>query len=307
MSTDAETPDPEAVDQPFWLSPASFWMPTHYPLSAWFTHAPFASWLVDSIRPRRIVELGTHLGFSCFAFAEAASRLGLPTTVDAVDSWEGDDHAGFYDESVFESVRTVVEQDFPRTVVLNRGWFSDVRPRVADQSVDILHIDGRHGYEDATEDYEQWRSSVADGGVILFHDIAERERGFGVWRLWEEIAEPGRSFFFEHGHGLGLLAVGDIRYKPISRLCGADEETAAKIRGDFSRLGDRVHRQAWLESLPAELDRVNALAHERSLQIDQTAAALEAERQYVQTIKASTSWRITAPLRAVGKLRPHRA
>ena len=55
-----------------------------------------------------------------------------------------------------------------------------------------------------------WRSTVRDGGVILFHDIAERENGFGVWRLWEEIAEPGRSFTFEHGHGLGVLAVGDV-------------------------------------------------------------------------------------------------
>lgn len=302
-----ERREPESAVVPFWLTPASYWLPTHYPLSAWFTHAPFASWLLDVLRPQHIVELGTHLGFSCFAFADAARRLGLSSTIDAVDSWEGDDHAGFYDESVYSSVAEIAGNDYPDSVVLNRGFFSDVRPRIADESVDLLHIDGRHGYEDATADYEEWRSSVAGGGIILFHDIAEKERGFGVWRLWDEIAEQGRSFTFEHGHGLGVLAVGEVRAEPLRELFAADERTADLIRADFSRLGDRVHRQAWLESLPGELDRVNDLANERALRVNELTASLAAEREYIDRLKTSTSWRVTAPLRAVGKLRPSRS
>lgn len=306
MREGLERRKPESVEVPFWLTPASYWLPTHFPLSAWFTHAPFASWLVDVLRPRHIVELGTHLGFSCFAFADVARRLGLSATIDAVDSWEGDDHAGFYDDSVFVSVSEIARESYPDLVVLNRGFFSEVRPRIADGSVDLLHVDGRHGYQDATADYEQWRSSVAAGGIILFHDIAEKERGFGVWRLWDEIAEPGRCFTFEHGHGLGVLAVGDVRAEPLRELFAADERTADLIRADFSRLGDRVQRQAWLESLPGELERVNELVHQRGLQINQLTDTLAAEREYIDRLKTSTSWRVTAPLRAVGKLRPSR-
>jgi hypothetical protein len=45
---------------------------------------------------------------------------------------------------------------------------------------------------------------VADDGVILFHDVAERGAGFGVWRLWVELKEI-RTLTFAHSHGLGVL------------------------------------------------------------------------------------------------------
>ena len=75
----------------FWVCAASYLLPAHYPVSAWTEHAPFAAWLVDVLRPRSVVELGTHLGYSCFAFAEAARILGIDVTVSALDSWEGDE------------------------------------------------------------------------------------------------------------------------------------------------------------------------------------------------------------------------
>ncbi len=58
---------------------------------------------MEVLRPRSVVELGTHLGYSCFAFAEAARVLALDAMVSALDTWEvGDDHAGFYGEAVFD-------------------------------------------------------------------------------------------------------------------------------------------------------------------------------------------------------------
>lgn len=290
----------------FWLRPASYWLPAHYPTSAWVTHAPFAAWLVDVLQPHSIVELGTHYGFSCFAFAEAAKKRGLPVVVSALDSWEGDDHAGHYGEEVHDYVRGVAEFAYPQSVRMLRGYFTDSRHHFQNGSVDLLHIDGRHSYEDVSADYAEWRDTVREGGVILFHDIAERENGFGVWRLWEELAEPGRSFTFDHGHGLGVLAVGEIAPGPLADLFGVDESTAAHIRADFVRLGEVVSRQEWLESLPAELERVWAEVRERALHEDQQAAALSQQHEYIDSLTTSTSWRITAPLRAVGRLRPRR-
>jgi hypothetical protein len=233
------------------------------------THAPFAFWLMDVLRPRSIVELGTHYGFSCFVFAEATRRLFLDSTITALDSWVGDDQAGAYGDDVYESVRETVERDYPGTVRLLRGWFEESRPQIADDSVDLLHIDGRHGYEDALEDYTSWRSTVRQGGVILFHDIAEHQEGFGVWRLWDQLRSEHRTFTFEHGHGLGVLAVGEVRSAPLAALFDADEATAGRIRADYERLGAVVARQAELEALPGELDAVFA----------------------------SRSWRLTRPLR----------
>lgn len=287
---------------PEWLRPASYWIPTHIVDSAWLTHGSFAAWLIEVLRPREVIELGTHNGFSCFAFAEAAKRLGHSITVHALDSWEGDDQAGFYGDSVYQSVRAIAAADYDSSVVLHRGYFSQTRPDFAAASADLLHIDGRHGYEDAREDYEQWRDTVRDGGVILFHDIAERREGFGVWKLWEELKAPGRSFTFEHGHGLGVLAVGDIVQEPLRALFQADDITGDRIRADFERLGSVIAQLARIPHFEAEVeslhDVVDMLQAER-LRLSQEIAVRDAA---VESLRHSTSWRATAPLRAAGRL-----
>ncbi|MFT4157747.1 MAG: class I SAM-dependent methyltransferase [Microbacterium sp.] len=265
------------------------------------THGSFAAWLIDVLRPRDVAELGTHNGFSCFAFAEAARRLDHSLTVNALDSWEGDDQAGFYGEEVYGSVRAIVERDYPSSVVLHRGYFSQTRPSFEAASVDLLHIDGRHGYEDACEDYEQWRDTVRDGGVILFHDIAERREGFGVWRLWAEIAEPGRSFSFEHGHGLGVLAVGDIVSDELRCLFEADAATTDRIRADYQHLGEVIAQLARIPHLEAEVaslhEVVDMLQAER-LRLTEVIATRDAS---IAALHTSVSWKATAPLRAVAR------
>jgi len=294
-SVDVGSVDLEHASAPFWLRPTAYWAPAHFPISAWTTHGAFAAWLIDVLRPQRIVELGTHYGYSCFAFAEAAKRLGLTTTIDALDSWEGDDHAGHYGQEVYDSVDAVVRQDYPDRVRLVRGLFAQSRHLFDEASIDLLHVDGRHGYEDVVADYEEWRAVVREGGVILFHDIAEHDNGFGVWRLWEQLAEPGRSFAFEHGHGLGVLAVGEIADPSLRALFEADNVTASRIRADYERLGARLARQEWLESVPADAERAWAEVRRRAVHEDELQARIDA-------ITGSTSWRLTSPVRGVGRL-----
>src|ERR1700745_472086 len=67
-------------------------------VSAWYGHVPFAHWIVAATKPRMLVELGTHYGVSYSAFCEAVLRNGLHTRCYAVDTWLGDDQAGYYGE-----------------------------------------------------------------------------------------------------------------------------------------------------------------------------------------------------------------
>jgi hypothetical protein len=285
---------------PAWIGRASYWQPAHIVTSAWHEHAPFAFWLVDELRPGSVVELGTHWGFSFFVFAEAVRRLGLETQLYALDTWEGDDHAGFYEEHVYEDVRAIAERDYAGSTHLLRGYFSDSRPLIADDSVDLLHIDGRHGYQDARDDYEQWASTVRDGGVVLFHDIAEHGDGFGVWQLWEELAPRHPSFSFTHGHGLGVIGVGEVRSEGLAALFRADAATTRDVRATYERLGSVVARQAKLEAMPAEVDSLHAVVDSLSGEVDRLNDIIAQREAVIVDYRSSTSWKVTRPLRAVG-------
>jgi len=285
---------------PAWLSPTSYWQPAHIVTSAWLEHAPFAFWLVDAVRPRSVVELGTHHGFSCFVFAEAVKRLGLDADIHALDTWAGDDQAGFYGEEVYASVRAIVESDYPGRVHLLRGWFADSRPAIGDGTVDLLHIDGRHGYDDVREDFEEWITVVREGGIVLFHDIEERENGFGVWRLWEELAAEHPSFAFTHGHGLGIIGVGAVESDAVRELFAADAATRARIRAQYEALGAVVSRQAALEAMPAEIESLHALVASLDDQVSRLRDEVRQGEDVVSDYRQSTSWRITRPLRAIG-------
>ena len=63
-------------------------------VSAWIQHIPFAFALVDMLRPRLIVELGTHKGDSYCALCQAVNMLDLKTSCTAVDTWVGDAQSG---------------------------------------------------------------------------------------------------------------------------------------------------------------------------------------------------------------------
>ena len=178
------------------------------PVTAWQEHIPFAMFLVDVLRPRTIVELGTHAGDSFCAFCQAVSELGLQTRCYGIDTWQGDEHAGYYDSTVLSDLRAHHDPLYGTFSTLVQSTFDDALAYFDDQSIDLLHIDGYHTYERVRHDFESWSPKLSDNGVVRFNDINHRERGFGIWRFWNEIRSTYPHFEFAHGYGLGVLATG---------------------------------------------------------------------------------------------------
>ena len=221
------------------VSEASTWIPDWLPNSAWIEHAPFAFWLMEAHEPGILIELGTHLGYSFFSFCQAIARLKLPTRAYAVDTWKGDEHAGFYGEEIFQEVSKHNAERYSSFSQLIRSTFDDALPYFEDGSVDLLHVDGRHFYEDVKHDFNSWLPKLSDRGIVLLHDINVRERSFGVFRYWAELSQRYPHFQFFHGWGLGVLGVGSKLPRPLKAIFETEgsPKRANKTRKIYARLG----------------------------------------------------------------------
>jgi SAM-dependent methyltransferase len=263
------------------------WWPRCIDESAWLEHTPFAAWIMASLKPRQVVELGTHRGVSYFAFCQAASKESDPARCFAIDTWVGDEHAGLYGEKVFEKVRGINDTQYSSFSRLMQCTFSEALSEFGNGSIDLLHIDGLHTYEAVSDDFSTWLPKMSDRGIILFHDIAVKERGFGVWKLWDELTQKFPHFSFLHGYGLGVLAVGSNMPDSIKALVSLDEGSVELkyISESFHSLGARVSK--------AYADRVSAgqrlVFPQGTIALDRPSKAL---REDILLAGALKEWRI---------------
>jgi hypothetical protein len=202
-----------------------------------------------------LVELGTHGGVSFSAFCQAVARANLDTRCYAIDTWLGDAHTGFCGEDIFADRSRLHDQRYASFSTPLRS-FDDALSQFVDGTVDLLHIDGLQTYEAVRHDFESWRPKLSERGIVMFHDTNERSGDFGVWRLFNELREQFPSFEFLHGHGLGVLAVGNNMDPTISALCElSDPLSVARVRARFAVTGERWSSETRERLLAQELDR----------------------------------------------------
>lgn len=220
--------------------PIVLMQPKVVPPLGWVGHIPFAYLVMDLLRPGCIVELGTHSGNSYLAMCQAVQKLKLPTRCFAVDSWEGDSHAGRYGDQIYQSLRARHDPRYGDFSKLVRARFDDALTEFSDGSVDLLHIDGLHTYEAVKHDFYTWLPKLSDKAVVLLHDTASVKHGFGVHEFFEELSRRFSCFEFHHSHGLGVVAVGKELPEAFASFMRCAQEDPAAMRTFFGALASNL-------------------------------------------------------------------
>jgi Methyltransferase domain len=173
----------------------------------WRGHRFFAYDYIRNFKPTTIVELGTHKGTSLFSFAQAVKDGKLGTRITAIDSWKGDEHAGFYGESVYAEVKEIACKYYSAAnITLLKMYFDEALDKIEDNSIDLLHIDGLHTYEAVMNDFNTWQPKLAPHFTVFFHDT--NVSSFGVKQVFDELKKNYKDclfFEFEHSYGLGVM------------------------------------------------------------------------------------------------------
>jgi hypothetical protein len=218
----------------------AFMRPIYLATSAWHEHIPFAFWLMRQQEPRILVELGVHFGVSYFAFCQAIEKLSLSSRCYAVDTWAGDEHAGFYGPEVHRAVKAHNDALYSTFSCLILSTFDEACAHFQDGSIDLLHIDGLHTHSAVQHDFEMWRPRLSDRAVVLFHDTNVRERDFGVRTFVDTLRSRYPVFEFSHGYGLSVVGVGANLQPGVRNLFEA--ATTLSIKRDFTEFFARLGR-----------------------------------------------------------------
>ena len=272
----------------------------------WEGHRDFAYDLLQFVRPERLVELGSQYGCSLFTFCQAVRDFKLNTEINAVDLWSGDIGAEITGEEVYALVQKTAATYYPEVNLhLFQMCFDDARPNFADNSIDILHIDGGHTFEDVEHDFTTWLPKLKENGIVLFHDVYS-PIDQGSCDHWEKTKKEYDCYFdFTHSCGLGVLfpkgrywydkleAAGFFKYykdlyfyrskykytqERFDELKGLYEERYRAIEQQSKMIDERDERIAADERLVAEKDA--AIASQTKM-IEERDARIAADEKLV--------------------------
>jgi cephalosporin hydroxylase len=274
------------LNKPIYLGPRI----ERYLGDSWCMHLPFAYDLMRELRPRVFVELGVKQGESYFAFCQAAVDHKINVRCYGIDSWRGDIQTGNLDPEIEHEVARY-NWRYSSFSELKVMLFSEAVDQFADESIDLLHIDGTHTYAEVKADFESWVPKLSPHGVILFHDVVIRDGGFGVWKLWEEIRGENNSFLFEFGHGLGVWTkqpVSDQDPEFVRKLMMADELGKRSLNHFYANAAAALALWHDLQMQPDAASVVERLRHdieEKETQIERLEKDVEERAKHLTILQ----------------------
>ena len=277
----------------------------------WAAHVPFVRWLVSEVKPKTFVELGTENGHSFFNIAESMHKMNPQSKCFAVDNWLGDEFTSEYSEDVYNGVVEINQEIFQNQNVLLRMQFDSALNRFEDKSIDLLHIDGSHRYQDIKNDFQKWMSKVSEDGIILIHDIQVRDSQFGVYDFWQEITKAFSHIEFFHGFGLGVVFVGEKTHRKLvqdydiesKEFVGFFEVLGSKYLKNLERINFQLTNSPGSEIQSLRKSNLILLEELKSVKISLESENKSLEKsnrtliEELNSVKNSRIWKVTLPYR----------
>ena len=104
------------------------------------------------------------MGHPIADFARRSLHLVCRRAAFAVDTWEGDPHAGALGPEIFAELKAHHDPRYQAFSTLLQMTFDEAVGRFTDGEIDLLHIDGYHTYEAVRHDFEGLASQAERSG-----------------------------------------------------------------------------------------------------------------------------------------------
>ena len=138
--------------------------------------------------PERILEIGLYKGGTFRLWQTISSKTSTLIGIDLADYTRG-----CFGDDCRVSLIFGKSSDNPEVI-------RKVSEILGISKLDLLFIDGNHGYEMVKSDYESYSPFVRDNGLIVFHDTGNSQvsprsspKGCQVQRFWRELLDRHTS------------------------------------------------------------------------------------------------------------------
>lgn len=151
--------------------------------------------IVDQMKPKVMIEIGTHNGGTLFLFSRVVSEQAVIISIDFPDARFGGGYT-VWRTPLYKAFKLTQQKlyllraDSHKTETLNR-----VKDILKGREVDFVFIDGDHSYDGVKKDFEMYSSLVRKGGKMSFHDVLHHgEAGCEVGKFWNQLKQHGYKY-----------------------------------------------------------------------------------------------------------------
>ena len=241
-----------------------------------------------------IAEVGVALG----SFSEAILGTCKPRLFHAIDRFDlhelpklfgapTSEHFGGRTHGEFYRERFAAQIARGQVDVLE-GDSATVISALPDSSVDLFYVDADHSYEGVRRDLEAMITKVKPEGWIVLNDYIPGDVGFS--NAPYGVIQATNEFMVTHDWEMVYFALAYVMYCDV----GLRKRTT---RSDDTWPGLNAQTAA-LAAVAAERRDHYPMRDPETERLRAQVAALD---KALATMRRSTSWRITAPLRAIGR------